>query len=317
MSRYPTEALPIKPGDTILLFSDFSYDFKQDLPLAIGPNVYLNYTPFAVLEAATPSALADYILPGYHVLDQATHCCLHSLAAEAIPPGLKPADIFFWAITALRLRAPIAIRIAGQFELGQEDDLIRNPTLYHLESIWQPDKNIYYSGEDIRVAAEIVSRLVEVGQCNFKFKDAVVLFSQVTCGHSISPQMCYLGLFSVLEFLFGPLKGNKAATLAGRVAQFLSPFNFPMSLEDWLKDEYIHGRSKLVHGLQNATPGRKIQGTRYEAFGRLHEICRLAILGFMRFDNDKLELLSKSKGKELDTLDPANGRFLEEQRAWL
>jgi len=308
--------LLIKPGDTILLFREFSYDFEQDLPLAVGPNVYLNKTPLSLLRAAD-SQLVNLALPGYEPNLSIPLSCLHSPTIKGPPPGPEPTDFFFNSIAALRLRTPLYIEISGQFEVGQ-DKSIKTSTLYNYWSPWQPKTNVYYSGEDIHVAADIATRLIEVNKSVSRFRDGVILFSQVTSGFSVSLQMCYLALFSVLEFLFGPLKGNMAAVLARRVKQFLSPFDFQVSLQDWLEGEYKRGRSRLIHGLRDMIPWRESRETRYEAFGRLHEIARLAILGFLSFDENKLQLLSKSKeGKELESLGPATGRFLRGQRAWL
>lgn len=262
--------------------------------------------------------LVSFAFPGYHAGLSIPHVCLHSPSTKDSPSGIDRTAVLFKSITALRLHAPIYIEISGQIEIGERKS-IKTATLYDAWSPWwQPDNQAYYSGRDVRAAGEIATRLLEVSQSGLIPGDAVILFSQVTCGYSVSWQMCYLALFSVLEFLFGPLKGNKAATLANRVEKFLSHFDFPRPLGKWLEGEYIHGRSKFIHAQQDlVTPWREKEGTRSEAFGGLHEIARLAILGYLSFDDDKLQLLSKSRGNELDNLGPATGRFLEGQRFWL
>lgn len=315
-------ALSTEPGDVFLLFHTLPYDFEEDLPLAIGPNVYIDSTPLGVLAAADPPSLADYILPGYHLPGLGlTNCCLRSPTAEVRPPGLGPTDLFFLSITALRLRAPVAIEIAGQFELGRQDELIKNPILFQLKSPWQPDRDARYSGEDVNVAAEIARRLIQVAERNpSRLTSAIVLFSQVTCGLSQSLQMSYLALFATLEALFIP-QGDRAATLACRIARFLSPFEFPVPLHDWLRKEYVYGRNNLAHGVQDVVPWTRTRESKAEAFGRLHEVTRLSILSFVSLSNDKLESLflrnkRKQLQKELDSLGPVTGRFLEGQRMW-
>jgi hypothetical protein len=141
--------------------------------------------------------------------------------------------------------------------------------------------------------------------------------------------MSYLALFASLEALFVPEGNNKAATLARRASDFLSTFegHRPMDflgsegIHRWLKKEYRDGRSNLVHGVQDVTPWTKNIGDEKEkAFGRLHEVVRLCILGFMSLDDEKLAFLSNSSGtrlqKELNNLGPAPGEFLEGQRMW-
>ena len=147
-----------------------------------------------------------------------------------------------------------------------------------------------------------------------------MLFAQVTCGHSKSLQMAYLALFAALEALFVP-RGNYAGSLACRVGEYLRQFEFPGSLRDWLEQEYKTGRSNLAHGVQEMAPRTKAQGSRAEAFGRLHEITRLSILGFLSLDDGKLASHSTATGTELrgmlDSLGQAAGGFIEGQRFWL
>lgn len=309
-------APPTEPGDAFLLFSHLPYDFEEDLPLAAGPNVYLDNTPHDVLHAADPPSLAGFVLPGYPNAP-VSNCCLRSPVAGARPSGLEPSVLFIGSVAALRLRAPIAIKIAGQFQLGHEDQPITNLTLFHFTSPWQPDASAFYSAEDVGSSAEIAQRRLELAKPKYKrFMSATVLFSQVTCGFSRSFQMAYLTLFPALEALFVP-RGNYARTLADRVAQFLS---LPESLKDWLEEEYKFGRNNLAHGVQDVLPWTELSADHLKAVGRLHEITRLSILGFMSLENDKLESLSQKSGPklqaELDDLPPAIGRFMVGQRMW-
>ena len=325
------KAPPQKPGDVFLLFHILPYNFEKELPLAVGPNVYLDNTPQNVLsEAHRPleddSVDLAFYLPAYGVF---MNRCLRCPTGKVQLPGITPTDHFFLSVTALRLCKPLAIRIAVQFELGQEEDLIKNPFLFLLTSLWQPDNNAEYSAEDIRFSAEVAKRLLDVwNSCGNRYKrivSASVLFSQVTCGQSKSFQMVYMALFSALESLFVP-KENKAEALARRVAKFLSSYDcegFKVSkgLEGWLRHEYEKGRNNLFHGVQDVSPWTKgLRKPKKEVLGRLHEITRLCILGFLSFDDDKLAVHSNSNGKKLqkwlDDLAPATGRFLEDQRMW-
>src|SRR5712692_6641120 len=117
----------VAPGDTFLLFDSLPYDFEEDLPISVGPNVYLDDTPQNVLDQAN-SSLADYVLPGYHLPGRGlTNCCFRSPATGERHLDVTPYDLFFLSITGLRLRAPIGISIAGGFELGPPEEVIRKP----------------------------------------------------------------------------------------------------------------------------------------------------------------------------------------------
>lgn len=239
------------PGDWYLLFDKLPYDFADPLPLPLGPYVFLDDSPQGVLDSVEPPALADYVLPGYHLPGHGlVNCCLRCPAGQSQQPRLDASALFFQSVTALRLHAPLPIEVAGQFKLGPSDDLIQEPTLYNVFSPWQPDSIARYSGDDIQSANTIAVRLSDVSQKQWpRLRSAIVLFAQVTCGHSKSLQMAYLALFAALEALFAP-RGNYAHALACRVATFLHPIQFPGSLSDWLEDEYTSGRNDLAHGVQ-------------------------------------------------------------------
>jgi len=313
-------APPRQPGDTFLLFHELPYDFREELPLALGPHVFLDNTPNDILSLADPQALADYVLPGYHLPGHGlVQCCLLCPEGQSQHAGPDVSAVFFESITALRLHAPLPIEVAGQFKLGSNDDLIQEPTLYQVFSPWQPDANKRYTSADIAKANDIAARLRQVSDRR-RMKSAIVLFAQVTCGHSKSLQMAYLAIFAALEALFAP-HGHYAQTLARRVSSYLNGLLYPGSLNNWLKQEYVKGRSSLSHGLQDMAPRSTTQGNRAEAFGRLHEITRLSILGFLSLDDTKLTELSNSTGTALrnllDDLEPASGPFIDGQRFWL
>jgi hypothetical protein len=309
------------PGDWYLLFDELPYDFSNPLPLSLGSCVFLDNTPQDVLDKVDPPALADYVLPGYHLPAHGlVNCCLRYSADPSQQLGSDLSQAFFESIMALRLRAPLPIEVTGQFKLGSNDDLIQEPTLYQVVSPWQPDASARYTSEDIGKANDIVIRLRQVSESGYhKLKSAIVLFAQVTCGHSKSLQMAYLPLFAALEALFTP-RGNYARTLACRTSTYLQPFAFPGSLRDWLEEEYRTGRNNLAHGVQNMAPRMMAQGDRAEAFGRLHEITRLSILGFLALDYKKLAVHSTATGTELqhmlDSLGQAGGQFVDGQRYW-
>src|SRR5262245_4975893 len=72
-----------KIDDVFLLFYELPFDFTRQLPLALGPGVCLDETPWGLLDTVPP-ALADSILPGYHLRPRLrrNHCCLRSYDAS-------------------------------------------------------------------------------------------------------------------------------------------------------------------------------------------------------------------------------------------
>jgi len=223
-------------------------------------------------------------------------------------------------LLCLRLHIPLEIRIVGQFRLGDDEERIKEPTLYELSSPWSIDGSMQYTSSAIVKSAAIVERLINVEQLNFnRLTTGLIFFSQVTLGQSKSFQLSHLGLFAALEALFVP-SGNKAASLSERISHFLCNFNFPESMDKWIKDEYINGRHKLAHGIHDATFSTKLRPERYQAFGRLHEITRLSLLGFLSMDSEKLKELTKGSGNNLqrvlDNLTQASGNFLKGQKCW-
>jgi hypothetical protein len=287
----------------------------------LGVSVYLDNTPQGVLDSVDPSALADYVLPGYHLPGHGlVNCCLRCPAGQPQQSSPDVSVLFFESLTALRLRAPLSIEVAGQFRLGSNDDLIQEPTLYQVFSPWQPVATARYTTADIASANDIAIRFRQVSESSYhKLKSATVLFAQVTCGHSKSLQMAYLALFAALEALFTP-RGNYASTLACRISTYLQPFSFPGSLRDWLEEEYRTGRNNIAHGVQNIAPRITAQGNGTEVFGKLHEITRLSILGFLSLDEQKLAAHSTATGTELqnmlNSLGQARGRFVDDQQYW-
>jgi len=309
-------------GDLFLLFQRLPYDFELDLPTPLGPGIYLDYTPQDILASVEPPALADYVLPGYSLPGMPiTNCCIRTDSSYCDKDSPKPKDLLFLAILGLRLQAPISIEVAGKFELGSEDDPIKEPESFGMLSSWHPYHEKEYTTEDIKRAEKIVNKIIQLGKLNEKrLVSAIILFSHSSCGFSKSLQLAYLGLFSALEALFLP-KGNKAKSLAKRIASYLSSFDGDGTLESWLKSQYIHERSQLAHGIQDINPWIKLRKSKHESYGKLHEIVRLCLLGFLSLRSSEITNLTKKTGnnlqQELDNLAPAKGTFVEGQFMWL
>jgi len=303
-----------KVGDSFLLFESLPYNFDEDLPIEIGPFVYLDYTPQDVLARVKPCRFANFVLPSYSLGGGITHCCLHRPVNNEVIE--EPGDSFYRVISSLRLYAPIEIWVAGEFVLGPDWELIRNPLLYYRWSTFQPKQDARYSGKEIYRTSQIAQRLFEIENLKFsRFWMSFILFAQVSSGHSCSLHMAYLTLFAALEALFVPNK-DKAKAFSKRITNFISSFNVIPNLNSWLEYQYRRGRNKIAHGL-GYLPGTP---SRFEAFERLHEITRLCILGFLSLDNEELDSHSRKTGSllqmELDNLGPACGRFLDGQKMW-
>lgn len=309
-----------QPGDVYLLFHHLSYDFEEDLPLSLGPGICLDNTPQIWLDSAE-EGLADLLLPGYNLPGMGlNNCCVRCYFRPSSKKKLGPEDLLFLSLLSMRLHIPLEIRIGGQFLLGDDEERILEPTLYELSSPWSIDGPMRYTSSAIAQSAAIMERLINVEQINSnRLTTALVFFGQVTLGQSKSFQLSHLGLWAALEALFVP-SGNKAASLSKRIAHFLCNFNFPESMDKWIKDEYINGRHKLAHGIHDATFGTKLRPERYQAFGRLHEITRLSLLGCLSMDSAELKELTTGSGNSLqrvlDNLAPASGDFLKGQKCW-
>lgn len=313
-----TERLLAKPGDVYLLFNHLPYDYKVELPILLGPSVCLDNAPLQQLSLAG-LGIADFLLPGYNVPGTTlNHCCLRcfSDSAHEMP---SPKNLMFLALLGLRLHLPLYIDIRGQFRLGEGENPIQEPTLHLLSSPWYLEGSKVYSITDLELAAAIKDRLIAIQQKKFnRLITSLVYFGQVTLGLSQSFQLSYLGLFAALEALFVPVN-KKYITLASRTFNFLKCFDFPVSIDEWLKDHYLE-RSNFIHGKHDATLASNLNVERRISFGRLHEITRLALLGFLSMDDESLFEMDNLSGQRLqdylDKLNPATGDYIEGQNCW-
>jgi hypothetical protein len=278
------------------------------------------------IRISAPRELVSFILPGYDLPGMGmVNCCLRFANHVNGHSSTQTAStLFFLSISALRLQKPLPIMIAGQFRLGEDNDLNEDPRLFRLTSAWQPKPTERYQAEDVTAASEIATRLYETReQKNIRgpnLEGAVVYFSQVTMGLVQSLQLASLGLWSSLEALFLP-DGDKAKTLAKRISTFLSRFDFSIDLEEWVQSEYTRRRSAYAHGQHFAPPWKADTDPAPKAFGRLHEIARLCLLGFLGMNKQELLGLQNSKKgdvkRRLNDLPAASGPFLNGQGAWL
>jgi len=148
---------------------------------------------------------------------------------------------------------------------------------------------------------------------------AFVLFSQVTRGASDSYQMAVVALFAALEAMFTPNGSNKAKTLSSRVGTFLRNFSNGFDIEGFVYSEYNRGDRNIVHGVQDISIFSKLNEDKLNKFGKLHEITRLALLGFLSIGNDKLyNYYSKDIPNNIfDNLIPASGDFMHGQMIYV
>lgn len=280
---------PVGTGDIFLLFLKFPFfGLETDLPIQVGPAVFLDSIPHNVLDRVSRQGVADFVQPGYS-LGHGSNCCLRRPASAALAGGMSASNALFLAAVALRMVAPFGIEIAGEFELTAEGDRIGSPKLYLVRSPWHPGSRSEhrYSGGMIERASQIAHRIVALKDAK-RLMSAYVLFSQVTLGMTSSLQMATMALFSALEALFVP-RGDHARALANWTANFFSPLAFPVAIAGWLECEYISRRSKLDHGVQDILPWGPVEPEKLAAFRRLHELVRLAILGFLCLPEEDLQ----------------------------
>ena len=324
-----------KAGDVFLLFQALPYGFTTGkLPIKILENLYLDNTPDELLDSKRfysegdevdrlleHARLVSFVLPGYE-LQQMTLCCLrYRYLTTSQYPKVEARSLFAHFITALRLQKPCHIVGGGQFEVGSDDEPIKNPGSWNRTTVHNPRDAGRYSKDDIEVSSNITQDLLEIRQANNEshIESAFIYFSQVTQGFSISLQLSYLGLWAALEALFRP-NGNKAKTIAKRITAYLSGFfENDGNMEQWLITEYRKRRSEFIHGshiappdLQNVTKGK-------DAFPKLHEVTRLCLLGFLSMEKSERRQVFQKNGmqKRLDRLACAEGKYLNRQRMYL
>jgi len=307
----------LKARDRYLLFHSFPYNFQVDLPVNLTSKVTLENTPQEFLEQVEP-ALADFVLPGYHLPGTGlVHCCLKYSDRDNNSED-ESSFLFFTTLTALRLQSPCRLSVAGQFKVSDKGDDMDDIELFEMDSPWSSSISSHYSIEDIKSASTLLGIITQEPVLGYKrLTTACIYFAQVTCGFSKSYQLSYLGLFACLESLFVPDGPNKGTTLGRRVSSFLKKLPFSFNLQSWIKEEYRTYRNKYAHGVLDISPKTKSRKPREEAFGRLHEIVRLCLLGFLSFDaitlNDIDKCGKRSLQKKLDALPEATGKFLAGQ----
>lgn len=286
--------------------------------MSLLSNVYLDNTPQGFLASVNPS-LACFVLPGYHLPGIGlVNCCLRYSSDIRKDNAFDPTYLFFSSITALRLQSPNSLRVAGKFKVNQSGDDMDAVALFQLDSTWNPSHTSRYSADDVKSASQLLRVLIQKPALGYKrLTTAIIYFSQITCGFSKSYQLAYLGLFACLESLFIPEGSYKGKTLGRRISSFLRGFSFPFCISSWIEDEYRTCRNKYAHGVLDINPTTKLRNSRAIAFGRLHEITRLCLLGFFSIDSSILQTLDAcGKGtlqKKLDRLPEASGKYLANQ----
>lgn len=310
----------LQAGDRYLLFHAFPYDFTVDLPVDLSPKIALEKTPQEFLEHVEKS-LADYVLPGYHLPGSGfVHCCLKYNSKDKKSEE-ESSFHFFTTVSALRLQSPCALSVAGKFKVADSGDDMDEIELFEMDSVWSSAKPTSYSIADIKSASNLLEIITQEPVLGYKrLTTAFIYFAQVTCGFSKSYQLSYLGLFACLESLFVPEGPNKGTKLGRRTSAFLSQIQFSFNVQSWLEDEYRNYRNKYAHGVLEISPKIKSRKSRQNSFGRLHEIVRLCLLGFLSLDGSILNNLNESSKsslqKKIDALPVANGKFLVGQSAF-
>jgi hypothetical protein len=310
-------------GDLVLLFSNLPFDYEADLPLSPTVGVTVASTPHSLLDTPDADHLPCYVLPGTKLPGMdINNCCLVSRESESVPPNVTRESLLFSYLASLRLLAPAPISVAGHFVYGGDAEPISHPTLFNMQSMWQPDANYRYSGAEFLRGGRLLDRMngyLTAGPARLKY--ALMMFTQVTGGFSLSYQMCVLGLYATLEALFAPSGGrNYAKTLGARLGAYLSSYDKGMGICDWIEKHYQAERHSLSHGFWQFSPDSGHFDERKKDFGKVHEIVRLSLLGFLSMDPKEtafFNLTGKKLQRALDDLMPASGEFIQGQTMWL
>lgn len=314
-------------GDQFMLFQQFRYNFHSGhLPIEILPTLYFAQTPQGLLHDA-PRELAAFVLPGYGLPGMGiVNCCLRRTNQQrATVSSPTTASFFFTFLSALRLLKPLPIIVGGMFRFRGDEDPIADPASYNLQSAWQPKADARYDAADVSIASDITKRTLEIraqqNKAGPNLEGAIVYFSQVSVGLVQSLQLAYLGLWIALEALFVPPGNGKADRLAARISAFLSGIDLSVDIKDWVKSEYARRRSKFAHGHHSISPWSPATDSAPQAFGRLHEVVRLCLLGFPGMDESDWNLLHVARRtnlqRALDALGNAKSDLITNQVAWL
>lgn len=310
-------------GDLILLFNNLPFDYKTDLPLSPTAGVTVASTPLSLLGTPDTDHLPCFVLPGTKLPGMGiNNCCLVSRRSDVAPPNVTRESLLFSYLAALRLLAPAPISPAGHFLYGGDAEPISCPVLLNMQSTWQPDASYRYSGPQLLDAGWLLNRM---NRCftngPVRLKYALMMFTQVTSGFSLSYQMCILGLYATLEALFAPSRGgNYAKTLGARLGAYLSAYDNGIGIADWVEKNYRAERHSLAHGAWQFSPDTAHFNERTQDFGKVHEIARLSLLGFLSSDTNDLAILHLRGTKlqrALDDLTLARGEFIRGQRMWI
>jgi hypothetical protein len=209
-----------KQGDVFLLFKELPYDFHSgEPPIKVLESLCFDKTPSELLDPHHTSdinglleyaGLVNMILPGHTLPGMGiVHCCLRYDSTKESPyPNCQPSTLFSTFITSLRLQKPCPIILGGQFEVGSNDEPIQKPASWKcLTPTHNPNPRLCYSKKDVQLSSDISTYRLRIRQLNNKsrIKSALIYFSQVTQGFSISLQLCYLGLWAALETIFQPI----------------------------------------------------------------------------------------------------------------
>ena len=291
-------------GDIILLFQSLPFSLDRDLPLKIGPNVFISEYPHEIIDRRLTDeeyngqireiySAMNLVAPGCHYDPHMySNYCLYRPAVKKVTIKNTMPDMFN-VIICLRLLKPFRIQIAGGFQIGK-NYLIDKPHLYWDESPWFPKHSgpiitHYFLDEDIEKCAELVNKIIEIDKQKIRrLLSAYVLFGQISRGASDSYQMAYITLFAVLEALFRPTKSDTGKSLANRVSRFLRNLESPFNIKTFIKNEYENERN-IVHGYQDVSIFSRLRKSKLIKFGKLYEITRLCLLGFLLMDINNLK----------------------------
>jgi hypothetical protein len=314
-----------RPDDgAYFFFRTFEFSGRLTSSIEIFEDISIVQTPMLWLKdlKGIDAAMMSQALPGFGV-GYIPNVCLHR---KDLGKEERAEKSNFWiAVAAFRLFSPFAIRVSGELHLGSNGSL--GATLPHERmSPWFPPQGTSHSFTrvDLPLVATIASRfdeLLKMDAAAPRIHSASWLFTQITTGTSNSYQLTCLGLFAILEALFDPQGYGKGGTMAARVGAFLSDFQSGWDIESFIAKEYVLTRHYLSHGAFSPKPNEDLSPQKAEVVGRLHEIVRLSLLGFMGLTDIELQgLFSRSSKKNrtgLAALGKAQGQFLNKQKMWL
>lgn len=320
---------------TYMMFGNLPYDFLQgaQLPLDLGNGVKLDDPAGARVAIFSPEnpGLFEAVVQDEAIGLGTVHVCLSKSHSANANISRIQADLCY-ALLALRLVKPFAFRASGL--LTVDGSQVSSVSTFHYSSSVSFAQAGPFDDDVVAKARRVNTRISAMRSRSLdRIRSSITIFDHASNGHCRSWQLCVLGHFAALECMFPQPSRSSAKTLklptetygerlARRATQFLLRGRFFRSQRKWLESQYNKFRNPLAHGIHAAPMGRVSLVSNREVLLRIHDICRLAILGMIGSSDAVLAraLPVRADGagaqRAIESLGPASMTYLTGQQSY-